>query len=183
MPTSDASTRDPEGRRFADGGLSSRGIVLALLAAAAIAIAARFHDLGQQSLWIDEAYSAHLARLAFAQLVEKLGRESTPPLYYTLLRGWTALFGTSEAALRSLSATLSLAQLALLVHFAARRFSWRAAALLCALLVLLPIHVYHAQEARMYSLLALVATLQLVLAARALERPSTPVLLACGLAS
>jgi hypothetical protein len=153
------------------------------LATSAIAIAARLYGLGQQSLWIDEAYSANFARLPFAQMIEKLGREATPPLYYLLLRGWTALLGTSEAALRSLSAALSLTQLALLVHFTARRFSLRTASVLGALLVWLPIHVYYAQEARMYSLLALVATLQLVLAARALERPSTPVLLACGLAS
>src|SRR5690606_15382964 len=72
-----------------------------LIAAAAI----RFWDLAGPSYWVDELYSLNFAGLPHGQLwSEWMVREPVPPLYYSLLRGWTALFGDGEFAARSLSA-------------------------------------------------------------------------------
>lgn len=154
-----------------------------LLTAIAAGVALRAHGLGSEALWLDEAYSANYAELPFRELVIRLGREATPPLYYVLLGGWTRLFGSSETAVRALSAAFSIAGIAAIAAFLARFASWRAAAIGAWLAALTPLHVYYAQEARMYSLLALLATALVVLAARALERPSFAVSLAAALVS
>lgn len=129
-----------------------------LLAAGAIALALRAVSLGSKGIWMDEAYAIHLARLPFATLIEKLSLESTPPLYNLLLGVWIDVFGAGALAVRSLSTLFSVAGVALIGLLAARFFSFRAAAFATALLAFTPLHVYYAQEARMYSLLALLGT-------------------------
>ena len=62
----------------------------------------RGYRLGAQELWLDEAFSFHIATqpgwLAAARL------DNTPPLYYLILRLWIWLAGTSDASIRSLLA-------------------------------------------------------------------------------
>ena len=79
--------------------------------------------------------------------------DTSPPLYYLLLYGWTLVFGTSDVALRSFSTTWSLACLPLLAGIA-RRTGGRGAVLpACILFALSPLAVYYSTEGRMYSLL------------------------------
>jgi hypothetical protein len=79
--------------------------------------------------------------------------DTSPPLYYLLLYGWTLVFGTSDVALRLFSTTWSLACLPLLAGIA-RRTGGRGAVLpACILFALSPLAVYYSTEGRMYSLL------------------------------
>jgi Dolichyl-phosphate-mannose-protein mannosyltransferase len=79
--------------------------------------------------------------------------DTSPPLYYLLLYGWTLLFGTSDVALRLFSTTWSLACLPFLVAIA-RRTGGRGSVLpACILFALSPLAVYYSTEGRMYSLL------------------------------
>jgi 4-amino-4-deoxy-L-arabinose transferase-like glycosyltransferase len=79
--------------------------------------------------------------------------DTSPPLYYLLLYGWTLVFGTSDVALRLFSTSWSLACLPLLVGVA-RRIGGRGSVLpACLLFALSPFAVYYSTEARMYSLL------------------------------
>ena len=79
--------------------------------------------------------------------------DTSPPLYYLLLYGWTLVFGTSDVALRLFSTTWSLACLPLLVDVA-RRIGGRDSVLpACILFALSPLAVYYSTEGRMYSLL------------------------------
>lgn len=79
--------------------------------------------------------------------------DTSPPLYYLLLSGWTRLFGTGDAALRLCS--LLFTGLALpLVWLLGRdlggpRLAWTAA----VLFALSPVSVFYSIEGRMYSLL------------------------------
>jgi len=133
---------------------SSAALLASILAVAA---GARVLFLGNALLWTDEAYSVHLAHLEFGRLLEKLLSESTPPLYYMLLRLWILAFGDGEAAVRALSVVFGLGAIAG-VYLVARRFlSSRAAAVAAFLLALAPIHIAHSQQARMYALLSLLA--------------------------
>jgi uncharacterized membrane protein len=155
-----------------DGRADRRGSVAIALALAGAVIALRVWNLGGPPLWLDEAYSANYADLAFSELVPRLAGEATPPLYYLLLGVWTRVLGSSELAVRALSALCSagaVGVLAALVHGLAGA---RAARIACALAACAPLQVYYAQEARMYALLGLLAVSLLWAAVRVLERPT-----------
>ena len=93
--------------------------------------------------------------------------ESTPPLYYLLAWVWAKVFGTSEAALRSLSAVIGAAVVpvawgAARAFFRNVRVAWVAA----ALVAVNPYFVWYSQEARSYSLLVLTTAVSLLFLAR-----------------
>jgi SAM-dependent methyltransferase len=79
--------------------------------------------------------------------------DTSPPLYYLLLYGWTRAVGTSDAALRLFSVAWALACFPLLWSLA-RQVGGRAAALpTCVLFTFAPLCIYYSTEGRMYSLL------------------------------
>ena len=68
-----------------------------------IALALRLYNLSYHSFWFDEAVSVHWARQSVPRILEvgfTLVEDRLPPLYYLTLKGWTALFGFSEAGIR-----------------------------------------------------------------------------------
>lgn len=73
--------------------------VIAVLAA----VLARLLDLGERSLWFDEAFSWELARQPWRELIEAARQDFHPPLYFLALKAWIALFGDSAFAMRLLS--------------------------------------------------------------------------------
>jgi len=91
-----------------------------------------------------------------------------PPGYYWLLKGWTLLFGTNAAAMRSFSALCGVLLVWVIARIvgevvtsewagrAARRWLPLLAAFVAAVN---PFQIYYSQEARMYMLLALEAAL------------------------
>src|SRR3989338_7584694 len=70
----------------------------------------RWYDLGNESLWNDEAFSVHHALVGSVSEVVKnvTMTEGAPPGYYILLHYWITLFGTSEVAVRLLSVLLGV---------------------------------------------------------------------------
>jgi hypothetical protein len=79
--------------------------------------------------------------------------DTSPPLYYLLLYGWTLLFGTSDVSIRMFSVTCSLACFPLLLAIA-RRTGGKGAIIPAGILFALsPLAIYYSTEARMYSLL------------------------------
>ena len=79
--------------------------------------------------------------------------DTSPPLYYLLLNGWTRLFGVSDLALRSLSIGFSLACLPLLFGIGRALGGGRTAAIAAGLFAITPLSLYYSAEGRMYSLL------------------------------
>lgn len=119
----------------------------------ALAVCVRVLAIQSNGLWLDEAYSVHLSKLGFLELVRKLSIESTPPFYYLCVKVWAGAFGFGELSLRMLSVMFSLAGL-LTLYACLRRFSTRTAAIAAAtVMAVCPISVYYAQEVRMYALL------------------------------
>lgn len=142
----------------------------------------RFAKLGRQSLWFDEGYTAWAISLPPAQLVNAIRVDTAPPLYYLLLRQWTAIFGHSEAALRSMSAVFSSAALLLCWMIARRllRDQWAAlAATALAGAAFMP--VAYAHEARFYAMMLLLAAADFYLVLLAAERDSLWRLVLLGL--
>jgi mannosyltransferase len=129
----------------------------------AIAVLARLPTLSSRSLWLDEAYSAWFSTVPLRELWSEVPLyETHPPFYYTLLKGWRVLAGSSEAGLRSLSVLASVVTVAL-VACAARVARLGALAervgLLAALFLALNAgSIQFAQQARPYALQALSAS-------------------------
>lgn len=127
--------------------------------------------LGHPSLWNDEFFSRYYYDLfgLRSMLTDGLQREPTPPTYFILLRGWMALFGDSEAALRSLS-VVAYAACVPAAYRLARAFGPARDALLAAFLFSLsPFGLHFAQEARVYALTLLPASLVLLACAGVLD--------------
>lgn len=143
---------------------------LAALGVAAIGF--RLIGINQESFWIDEVWSLRAVQQGVFHWVWNV--ESTPPLFFLLLKGWSAVFGQSHAALRAFSALAGgLAVPAL--YRCARRWGlgpWPAAvAALC--LALSPFAYWQSQQNRYYGLLLLFGVLWLG-AVPALLDPARP---------
>ncbi|WP_213981615.1 glycosyltransferase family 39 protein [Sphingomonas sp. dw_22] len=119
-----------------------------VLAAAALRIATA--DYG---LWFDE-----IASLAFAhQPLDHLWgdwmvRETNPPLYYTLLKGWIGFAGDADRSVRLLSIAFGLAGIGAGALLARRLGGPAAGVFAAALLALSASHVDLSQEVRGYGM-------------------------------
>ena len=132
----------------------------------------RFATLSTQSFWLDEAIAINSAKLDLGGMIDSLARtEGNPPLYFGLLDGWMRVFGTSEAAIRSLSAVIGTATILVAYAIGRRLATQRVGLVLAALVAFNPLLVWFSQEARPYALLVLLSGVSFLLFAEALERP------------
>jgi mannosyltransferase len=125
------------------------------------------YHLGAASLWSDEMFSRYYADLfgVHYALTDGLSKETNPPTYYLLLRGWIALWGASEAALRSLSVVAGILCVPV-TYLLGRELAGKLLGLLGALLfALCPTSLYFAQETRVYALLMPAGAMVLLAAA------------------
>jgi hypothetical protein len=79
--------------------------------------------------------------------------DTSPPLYYVLLYGWTRAFGTSDWALRMFSVAAAMLCFPLIWWIGGQLAGRRGALIACTLYTFCPPAVYYATEGRMYSLL------------------------------
>jgi mannosyltransferase len=120
-----------------------------------IAAAIRIVVLTNQSYWMDEALTAYEARLPFGAMINTVVHvETTPPLYFVLIWAWAHLFGTGEAALRSVSMLAGVALVAIAYLSARDLINRRAGVVAAALVTFNPFLIWYSQEARAYMLLA-----------------------------
>jgi mannosyltransferase len=107
--------------------------------------------------WIDEGIAVGIASHDVADIPLLLRQDGSPPLYYLLLHYWIELFGDGEAATRTLS--LLFAALTVPVSYVAGTAvaGRRAGAIAAALAAGCPLLTYYGQEARMYTLVALLS--------------------------
>jgi mannosyltransferase len=143
--------------------------VLALAAILALAAVLRGYLIGAQSLWADEMSSLVTAVKPIPQLLYDISNEIHPPLYHLTLKVWIALFGTSEAGIRSLSAVFGLVLVVLTYALGARLLGRRVGLLAAALSAISPFQVYYSQETRMYMPLAAFSALALYATVRFME--------------
>jgi 4-amino-4-deoxy-L-arabinose transferase-like glycosyltransferase len=114
----------------------------------------RFINLGAESLWYDEAFTAWVSRLNWAKFWPALRGDTHPPLWYLI--EWTnvRILGDSEFALRVPSALFGVLIVLLVWRIAVRlHFQPRTAFLAGLLAATLPAGLYYSQDARMYPLL------------------------------
>jgi mannosyltransferase len=127
------------------------------LAILAIGLALRLYHLGEFSVWIDEANTVRIASMGFDNMIDALSRDSSPPLYYLLLRLWMFFFGEGPIAIRLLSVLFSTILIGYVFIVGRRFFSYRTGLVAALLMAVAPAQILHAQQCRMYTLLPLFA--------------------------
>lgn len=156
---------------------------LALVLAAGIGL--RVYGLADRSMWFDESVSyTSITRFSWPEMIERTAQAVHPPLYYVVLRGWAACFGTSLVALRSLSVALAGGTMAGVYLFCREAFAENGEEGLhparsgpcigvsaAALVAVSSVHIVWAQEARMYMLGTALAAVSGWLLACGLRRP------------
>jgi mannosyltransferase len=120
----------------------------------------RLYRLGDESLWLDEVYSVlDVTTRSLPEIVLLPLDKLHLPVYYLILRFWTALFGFSEASLRAPSAFFGIASIVAIYLVATRLYDEQVGVLSAAVLALSSYHVHYSQETRMYSLFVLLTIL------------------------
>lgn len=114
-----------------------------------------------QSLWIDEATTMNVARnFSFTDIITKFAPgDFHPPLYYIFMKLWVSVFGTSEIAGRVPSVIFGVATIYVIYLIGKKIFNREVGFTAALLLSTSGLHIYYSQEARMYSLTALLVSL------------------------
>ena len=139
-------------------------------------LALRLWALGDKGLAYDEAATALMARASGPAILQFHWNAAFehPPLWQLTMRTWSALFGQSEAMLRLLPALAGAAAVPLTWYWLRQLWS-RAVGLrllVATLVAVSPALVVYAQEARMYTVVVLLALLSLVALVELAQRPS-----------
>ncbi|KKQ91789.1 MAG: hypothetical protein UU16_C0001G0049 [Candidatus Woesebacteria bacterium GW2011_GWA2_40_7] len=117
-----------------------------------------------QSLWLDEATSALVAKMPIGDIFTKfLPGDFHPPFYYLVLKFWSGFFGYSELALRTPSIIFGILTVYLVYLVGKKLFSKNIGLTASVLLTISGLHIYYSQEARMYSLAALLVSVLIYL--------------------
>jgi mannosyltransferase len=154
-----------------------------------IAFLVRLNGLGFQSLWRDEVDAICFAQAPLMQNLPQTALSFTPtcppniptlvasfsqpgfngPLYFLLLRGWIGLTGTSEFALRFFSLLCGVLSVAVIITLGTRLFNRVIGVIAGALLALSAYQVWYSQEAKMYTLITLLALAAIYFLRRGVE--------------
>lgn len=118
----------------------------------------KLQGIAEQSIWFDEGWSAFAA--AQPDIISAANADATnPPLYYALIYLASRLWGDSEFGLRFFSLLLSLPLIPLAYQLARRlspvRYRQRSGLIAALFVGISPLMWWASQEARMYTLLAL----------------------------
>jgi len=137
-----------------------------------LAFALRAYRLGELSLWYDEGWSVHLARITPWQALPQImsSGHTHPPLYYLLLGVWQALGGPSEFIMRFPSLAFGVLTVVLGYRLGRESFGRGTGLATALLLALAPPQIAYSQEARSYTLFALEYALLILLVCRFLRR-------------
>ena len=115
------ATNDPVSKPVASRWVDA----VALTAIVALAIALRCWLLNDRGLWFDEAFSWRLTRFQWGEMLHRATLDNNPPFYYLLLKLWTACFGASAGAMRSLSVLAGAAACVAVYLFVCEAYSPR----------------------------------------------------------
>jgi len=127
-----------------------------------LAFGLRVYRLNAQSYWIDEAWTIFYARLSLPELWHYLQTiRAAPPLYHLLTMYWVQLLGDGEFALRYLSLLFSVMAVPLTYRLGKTLGGFRLGLLAASLMAVSPYQIWHAQDARNYSMLTAASVLSM----------------------
>ncbi|MDQ2806578.1 MAG: glycosyltransferase family 39 protein [Chloroflexota bacterium] len=139
-----------------------------------LAAALRVYHLGAESFWFDEADILSQARAPLSDVLAGfLHAGENGPLYTLLLWAWVRLVGSGEAAVRLLPLGFGVATIPVIYVLGKRLVSAPLGLLAAALLAVSPFHIWHSQDAKMYTLVVLLTLGSMTLYLQALARNTT----------
>ena len=154
--------------------IDARAASLHYLTLGAIVVAGawlRLTGLNRQSLWFDEVDVVVRAQRPFDQVLRTfVAAGENGPLYNAMLAIWVRLAGISEIAVRFPSAVAGILTIPVLYLLARQVAGSRAGLLAAGLLAVSPYHLWYSQEAKMYTIVVLLAVLSSLLLVEALAR-------------
>lgn len=103
-----------------------------------------------EGLWFDESFTAMVVKRSFADIIRICGEDVHPPLYYFLLKIFQIIFGVSIFTMRAFSALGAVLWISLGAGPVRRILGNRSGWIFSILLLMLPMTIMYAQEARMY---------------------------------
>ncbi len=126
-----------------------------------LSILLRMYKINTKDIWLDEANTVLIAENNPSGIVSSLKHDAHPPLYYFILHFWMKLFGQTETALRSLSASFGVLLVISLFFIGRKLFTTRTAIYVALFSAIAPIQVMYSQQVRMYTLLPLTSVLSM----------------------
>lgn len=128
--------------------------VVLLVLTIAVGTALRFYHLGAEDFWFDELIMVQEVNAGLESILEE-ARGGRPPVSLVLAYFWTQIFGTSEAAARSLSALAGTLCLPIIYAIGRELAGRRVALVATVLMALSEFQLFYAQEFRYYSVFLL----------------------------
>jgi mannosyltransferase len=117
---------------------------------------------------VDESYTALIVQGPFNKILPQVKETTNAPLYFYLLWAWSKIAGYSPIALRMLSVLFGMATVVTTYIVTKILISARAARWSALVMVLSPVWLFRARDARMYSLVGFLSILTLYVFYRAL---------------
>jgi mannosyltransferase len=136
--------------------------VVALLIVIGVGLVLRLRDVGVRSLWVDELFSVGLAAQSPSTILTVLyGEEANMALYYALMFVWVRIFGadSNETVMRLPSVLFGVAGLWALYRLGARLDRPLTGLVAAVLMAVNAYHIEMSQEARAYTMWAMLVTL------------------------
>lgn len=136
-----------------------------------IGLISRVNIIGATTFWYDESFSGMLMKENFIDLYKIIIKDKVhPPIYYTVLKIWSLLFGNTDTSLRSLSLVLGMFLVALAAYLLYKTFGKKAALIAVIIFSLSPFFILYSVEARSYMMLALESLIYVILSIRVLRK-------------
>ena len=136
-----------------------------------VAVAVALRAATTRGLWVDEAISVRQARQPFGKMLDDVRTSDVhPPLHHALLWVTTRVAGASEFAVRLPSLLAGVALVPAIAWTGRVLYDRRTGWIAAAFAVVAPFSVWYSQEARMYSLFMLFATIAVGAQVQAVRR-------------
>jgi uncharacterized membrane protein len=130
----------------------------------------RFHELSEESIWVDEAFTYDYIQMDLSELVETLRVEVHPIGFYLLHHYWNGILGFSEMALRFLPFIFGSLSIIVLFFLVRQLYDRRVALLSTLFFSLSYTFVMYSQEAKMYAQFILFFLLSILFFVRFLQK-------------
>jgi len=150
--------------------MDKQKVEILLIIVILLGIGLRLYQLDNQSLWIDEVMRLNIAmQSSFADLISANYKwDSQPPFYHILTKAWMK-FGEGDFWLRVLPLIFGVMTIPLIYALATNFYNEQAGLLAALLLSISPFHIWHSQDANMYSLLIFLTVLSFYCTLRILK--------------
>ena len=111
----------------------------------------RVNLIENKNMWFDEIYSWNTSLYDIAGIIKAAAGDIHPPLFYIVLKGWTAIFSDSVFAMRSLSVFFSILSLVFIYRISKDILKDDVKVFAIIILYALsPVNIHYAQEVRMF---------------------------------